>query len=260
MMRTLWIVAVALALTPLVSVAEPPTSTKERLDNLEEDLDKLAHEVEEIGGMACSATQQDNSVLITCGDGTSGVIAGAGTVVLYPEGQIGEVPPIDYNTGPIVAVDASGVVLGLTTGFDFDNDPPIWVYINLDVGGSARLFNLPDTQEVKFTVGPNTVFFLSEDCSGPAFLSNGMIEINSQFFMQEPSAPQADILVNSRLSTGWWDVVYDSSSSPQIQYFEGSGCETHSNILMGASPAVEYIPAPEITNAVYPVTIEQLAQ
>ena len=67
--------------------------------------------IEEIG-VGCSATQQGNSVLIACGDGTGGVIAGAGTVVLYPEGQIGEVPPIDYNTGPIVLSDASGVVLG----------------------------------------------------------------------------------------------------------------------------------------------------
>ena len=62
----------------------------------------------------CSATQQDNSVLIECADGTSGVIAGAGAVLLIPEGVVEETP--DYsavNVGEFYWADGNGVFLGI---------------------------------------------------------------------------------------------------------------------------------------------------
>ena len=44
----------------------------------------------------CSATQDGNSVVISCDDGSSAVLAGAGTVVTYPEGGvIGGIPHSD---------------------------------------------------------------------------------------------------------------------------------------------------------------------
>jgi len=61
----------------------------------------------------CSAEQDGSSVVITCADGTSGVLASAGTVVLIPEGETGETP--DYSTinvGEFYWVDGNGVVLG----------------------------------------------------------------------------------------------------------------------------------------------------
>ena len=42
------------------------------------------------GGGGCSAQQEGSSVVISCADGTSGVLASEGTVVVYPEGAIGE--------------------------------------------------------------------------------------------------------------------------------------------------------------------------
>ena len=61
----------------------------------------------------CTATQQDNSVIIECADGTTGVLAGAGTVVAYPEGVIGESYPVDtIEVGEPVLEDANGVILG----------------------------------------------------------------------------------------------------------------------------------------------------
>ena len=61
----------------------------------------------------CSATQQDNSVLIECADGTSGVIAGAGTVLVLPDPVIGE--PIDTSTlptGEIIIHDGQDRAMG----------------------------------------------------------------------------------------------------------------------------------------------------
>jgi hypothetical protein len=264
-MRTLWIAVVALALTPLVSVAEPPTSTKERLDNLEEDLDKLAQEVEEIGGMACSATQQDNSVLITCGDGTSGVIAGAGTVVLYPEGQIGEVPPIDYNTGPIVAVDATGLTLGIVERF-YATEGGAWpskVRIYLDCAYcSLDLNNFPDTQQVILSYPVSSALhFLSDECSGTPFIADGPTEIGDQLYIPLQPLPNERILFNSIRYAGRTRIEPASNPDepPEIIYDEPSECIRYTHAER-ASPAVEYFLAPEIANAAYPVTIEQLPQ
>jgi hypothetical protein len=75
---------------------------------VQEQIEEISSSITDAG---CSATQQDNSVLIECSDGTSGVIAGAGTVVVYPEGQIGEVPLAEYNSGEIVVVDGNGIAL-----------------------------------------------------------------------------------------------------------------------------------------------------
>ena len=65
----------ALAQTQVPNVFEDgtPASAAEVNENFQYVLENAS------GG--CSATQQDNSVLIECADGTSGVIAEAGTVV-----------------------------------------------------------------------------------------------------------------------------------------------------------------------------------
>ena len=61
----------------------------------------------------CSATQQDNSVLIECADGTSGVIAGAGSTIIIPNGEVGEVPDISViPVGKFYWEDGNGVLLG----------------------------------------------------------------------------------------------------------------------------------------------------
>jgi len=42
----------------------------------------------------CSVEQVDNTAEITCADGTTAVVPGYGTVVVYPEGLVGEAPPL----------------------------------------------------------------------------------------------------------------------------------------------------------------------
>ena len=256
------IIAVTLMLTPLVSAAEDEKSPLARLDAVEADIDALTQAVEELGDFGCSATQQDNNVLITCGDGTSGVIAGAGTVVLYPEGQIGEVPPIDYNTGPVVAMDASGVVLGQVSSLSGHH---INIYIDDRVVGVV--LNDPNNQEVRFSgVYGEHLFFLSEDCTGPAFKFGGngyaeyLAEVDGQYFVAYAQAPSADILFKSRYSVGGWTFGLDpaGSGSEVLYYVEPKDCLAIDEVLSGVRPVVEYFPASEITNAAYPVTVEQL--
>jgi hypothetical protein len=217
-----------------------------------DDLNELSQAIDEIGEFGCSATQQDNSVLITCGDGTAGVIAGAGTVVLYPEGQIGQVPPIDYNTGPIVLVDASGNVLGVAKSYSniiidtFDislgDDSPFVV---------ARLVNIHSTEHVEISGLGGRIYFQSEDCSGPAFSSGGeMVEVDNRFFTIA-QWPATEVLFRSWYDTGywWW--------GEGLQYRSPTECES-GNWITYAAPVVEYLFPPEIVNAVYPLRVEQL--
>ena len=56
----------------------------------------------------CSATQDGSNVVITCADGSTGVLASAGTVVVYPESSTGEVDLETINAGTIVVKDANG--------------------------------------------------------------------------------------------------------------------------------------------------------
>ena len=68
-------------------------NTKASASKVMENFRALETAIEGIGG--CTATQQDNSVLIECADGTSGVLAGAGMAVVIPEGGVsGEAPDI----------------------------------------------------------------------------------------------------------------------------------------------------------------------
>lgn len=217
-----------------------------------DDLNALSQAIEEIGEFGCSAAQQGNSVLISCGDGTAGVIAGAGTVVLYPEGQIGQVPPIDYNTGPIVLIDGSGGVLGEAYEFSGDN-------FEIRLSDSfqtirVRLINSHSIQQVVISGVSGSFFFQSEDCSGPAFAisAGGLWEVDNRFFIMGP-APQVNLVFRSVYNTGYWNVSEDG----RLEYSAPTECLAESGIAPLA-PVVEYFLPPEIVNAVYPVRVEQL--
>lgn len=61
----------------------------------------------------CSAAQDGSKIVIRCTDGSSAVLAGARTVVTYPEGGIyGESPTQSWPSGKIVYTDSNGVILG----------------------------------------------------------------------------------------------------------------------------------------------------
>ena len=79
------------------------------------DADKLNESLQYILNNAsggCSVEQVDNTAEITWADGTTAVVPGYGTVVVYGNGTVGELPPVDYNTGSIVLKDNANVVLG----------------------------------------------------------------------------------------------------------------------------------------------------
>ena len=58
---------------------------------INENFEYLEEQIGSAGNTAsaqCSATRDGSSVVISCSDGSSAVLAGAGTVVTYPEGGV----------------------------------------------------------------------------------------------------------------------------------------------------------------------------
>ena len=116
MMRSLIAILLSLPLSALAQSQVPnvfedgtPASAAEVNENFEYVLENAS------GG--CSATQQDNSVVIECADGTSGVIAGTGMAVIIPSGSVGEAPDISaIPVGNFYWQDGNGVVVSEAFG------------------------------------------------------------------------------------------------------------------------------------------------
>ena len=90
---------------------------------INENFEYLEEQIGSAGDAAsaqCSAKQDGSSVVISCTDGSSAVLAGAGTVVTYPEGGvIGESPTQTWSTGSIVYVDAADIILAEVESGDY---------------------------------------------------------------------------------------------------------------------------------------------
>jgi len=200
----------------------------------------------------CSATQQDNSVLIECADGTSGVIAGAGTVVVYPEnGIVGSSPPASWPTGEIVWVDAKGVVLA---GI---RDSGSNTYALIDDKYLAQFFNDVGSNKVIFTAFvPKDMYYHTADCTGQPFTNDtGLLstpaihDVDGKFLVRDEFFAANPLVYNS---------IRRSGSAFSGFYTPASSCTTQNGALDSSLPLVEYTPAPEILNAAYPVRLEQL--
>ena len=242
-----------------------------RASEMNHNFEVVQEQIEEISTSSitdagCSATQQENSVLIECSDGTSGVIAGAGTVIAFPEGQVGAIEPSVYNTGEVVVVDSSNVVLGLAT--DRERNNPSAYFISLDVvlaqgAIEAVLYNDAATGSVRllsYNAGaPNSatsLVFISDDCSGDAWIKPssdwaplGFAAHNGSFFVIPAGQDVERLLFKSRLLSE--QVNYNA------EYYPAGECSM-GEFVYDAYKAAPYTPAPEILNAAYPVRLEQL--
>ena len=213
------------------------------------------------GGGGCSATQQDNSVVIECADGTSGVIAGAGTVLVYPEGITGQPPAIEYNTGDIVLINNGDVILGKASR-TYSSHPMFDVPVYQDSASSPnfKVSNNALSQEVEIGAsdsfggsGNQFAYYLESDCSGSEFLRSNradVVEVNGVLFVPPEDPVFNRILFKARLLSAFFD---DDTGvkTPSGQCESGDFTEN-------ATPAVTYTPAAEILNAAYPVRLEQL--
>ena len=196
-----------------------------------------------VGGSGCSVTQEGSNAVIECGDQSTAVLAGAGTVFVLPEGSIwGESPSITIPSGEIVWMDANDVVLGLSFG----------QFIGLDVGiQGARIGN--DHQSPVLTGNQRyPLYYLEQDCSGPAFITrvSYLHDIDNRYLVRAPDSPvNGKVLFKGIRGTG-----YSNGNG----YRSPTACSSGDFVISGSVITVEYVPASEILNATYPIRIEQL--
>jgi len=224
---------------------------------INENFEYLEEQIGSAGDAAsaqCSATQDAGNVVISCTDGSSAVLAGAGTVVTYPEGGVyGESPTQSWPSGDIVYIDAAGTILAKaktlmsSTYAEIGRGPLGW-------GIRAGFYNDDDLQIVKFSNWTGTgVYYQTNDCTGQGFalLLNGaydVIDLGGDYYIPDASFQNTDLLFESRKT---------SDSVSVYGYRAGLEC-TEGQFAASAVPVVTYTPAPEILNAVYPVKQEQL--
>jgi len=215
----------------------------------------------------CSAKQEGSNVVITCPDGSQGVLASAGTVVRYPSvGAAGVSDPVTYNSGDIVVKDANDIVLGKVVG-QINSDSEYHSYlIEFEINFYTLrpiIYGQSSTQSVRLIPEGGgtwtTVYWLTDDCSGPAWISPRSLETTNLFanlgdgtyYVPDEDSQQEQLLFKSGIVS---EHMHYSSS---IGWVAATECQA-GEFVADAWRATTYTPAPEILNAAYPVRLEQL--
>lgn len=196
-----------------------------------------------VDGSSCSASQDGSSVVITCADGTSGVLASAGTVVLIPEGGIvGTNEPILIPQGEIVWIDSNDTVLGLSFG----------QFIGLADGYlDAVVTDGPPAPAVS-TNQSFALYYLDAECAGQAFIARtqSLHDIgNGNHLVADPeSSPVDRVLFKGKIGTASFNGRYKAPWE----------CQTGDFVVNRSKPAVTYQLPTLLQQAQFPVRIEQL--
>ena len=249
-----------LACTALASAQELHTFSNGEVadaEKINQNFEALKSEIS--GGGGCSAEQDGSSVVITCADGTSGILASQGSVVIL-EGAAGELPDLTVvEAGTWYVVDSIGNVLsvysGSSTSIERYSVVPITID-NVSVSSQRNVAFQESVDDGSTRISPyatSVVVFDSSDCTGPAFLNNNyfrFVEYRSGehgFVSYQPTSI-GTINVKSQRNGGYFSnqTYYPPSECEQVDY------------LSHAVPLVPYAFPEQIKNPAYPLRVEQL--
>ena len=243
-----------LLLVPALSFAQVPHTFQNGdvadADKINENFQYVLENASGSGG--CSAEQDGNSVVITCADGTSGVLASEGTVVALSNGVFGNSDGLSYNTGDIVVKDNDGVIIAVANS---SGGEIVEVTLEEEPRLLGYLYNDDSTQQIRLSgTDYNYILFQSDNCSGQPFVSylrgsepildNGL----GNLFTKDPESTVERLLFGSRIRSA--GMFFD-------EFREAEQCEAGSYVA-NAYLGVEYFPSSEIVNATYPFVLEQL--
>jgi len=199
----------------------------------------------------CSAKQEGSNVVITCPDGSQGVLAGTGSVYALPSGIEGSIPTIELPSGNVVVRDNDGVVLAQYYGGATDGKS---YRVSLDSRNLVCLVNVESTSSVSLYSCPIALYayFLNDDCSGDPLISyhdrRAILSINESYMVYPSDAEPTTTLTRSRKVSRW--------ISSSFRIYDQSACQDFESVIP-AAPAILYIPASEILEAAYPVSLYQ---
>ena len=245
------VLAVVFFLPALVSAQELHTFKNGEVADADKINDTHQYILNNASG-GCSVEQVNNTAEITCADGTTAVVPGYGTVMVFPEGGNGSLPDVTYNTGDVVVYDANDVPLARVLAAE-TNRYQVKLSVQ-DVAEAYRAYiaNEADANEVVIRIyGAHYIYLLDENCTGAVWKANSRWDSLSRHSGKLWATPwpldtntQENLLFKSRklMSNGM---------------LTEAGCE-NGEYVRETYLAVEYTPAPEILNAAYPVRLEQL--
>lgn len=221
---------------------------------INENFEALKSEISGSGG--CSAEQDGSSVVITCADGTSGVLAGQGQIV-FVSGLMGEIPDLTtLPSGLFYLIDNEDRTLGIyrMSRTDLSQYDAILFDMYVENGGPVRgTMVFTGDSSVKITGGEYstnwTILYASEDCSGQGFYQNypgTLLEVRNDEFVI-PRGPQATFAAKSTITSGHFS---------NGQYRPPSQCQLTDSIFEGTA-VVPFTPAAEVLNPSFPLRIEQ---
>lgn len=161
-----------LAQEALIEFVDGEIASAEDVNSNFQHLHTRLNAIEQFGG--CSVTQDGSSIVITCADGTSGVLASAGTVVVVPEASVTPNPAAVFKTGEIYVVDANGMLLASGgNGLEYDNQGIVRLRGGLE-GEGRYLGNISDFRDpsaCSFTDGRVTWSAMITVDTKPALIS-----------------------------------------------------------------------------------------
>mgnify|MGYP000660471064 CR=1 FL=1 len=239
---------------PLVTFENGKPANADDVNSNFSNLDIRVKTLESLEGSGCSARQQDSSVIIECADGSSGVLASAGTVVVIQPTNVGQSPDIStIPSGNFVISDANDIVLAEYYGSSLDG-PLFSFQIKIDDKGligsnlSAQIYNDESKSKV-FIQGHqtiNTIVFASEDCTGPAFGSHVGILYrlsDNDYRFRKTGTENTNFIAKSAIDGGHLDVP--PSECKQVNYIVNYGALTPISL------------SENLTNAAFPVKVIQ---
>ena len=211
------------------------------------------------GSGGCSAEQDGSSIVITCADGTSGVLAGQGQIV-FVSGLMGEIPDVTtLPSGLFYLIDNEDRTLGIyrMSKTDLSQYEAILFDMYVEGGGPVRgTMVFTGDSSVKITGGEYstnwTILYASEDCSGQGFYQQypgTLLEVRNNEFVI-PRGPQAIFAAKSTITSGHFS---------NGQYRPPSQCQATDSIFDGTA-VVPFTPAAEVLNPSFPLRIEQRAE
>ena len=256
--RFLVALIVGFAISPLVQAQLKTFKPGDVIKSSEinENFEYLEEQIGSAGDAAsaqCSATQNGNNVVISCTDDSSAVLAGAGTVVAYPEGVIGEAPLDTLPSGEVVWVDATGTVLAKVFRSGISN------YVNFGLNQLVRevvghLINLDESQEVVVSAFSSGGQFYYIDSGGTPYgwntsFTHNLLDLDGRLYTLSAKLTDGTLMRGLRKSGAW-------NKSTGV-YTPTSECTEVEQVVPTYSLS-EFTPAQEVLNAVYPVRLEQL--
>ena len=240
------VVVASLGWTAFAAAQVPNTFNNGEVADADKINENFSYVLENASG-GCTVEQVDNTAEITCADGSTAVVPGYGTVVVYPEGGIvGDSPPVSWPTGEIIYVDSNDVILAAAKSLVGVSYADLLPY-------KANFYNNVEAQKVGVTAwgGGVDAYYLSSDCTGQAFggSSGYLYDIDGQLLVQSNTIESSQLLVRSYKRSGY---------ARGFVYTPTKACATFTSAESGVKPLIDYTPAPEILNAAYPVWLEQL--